>query len=94
MVFIKSQSSKYLWLLLALFLLFLAFFLNVFLGLDQREKPEQADVIIAAEGLPDRVYQGVELLLDGYATSDQLIVSPAKEENLSYYFDAGQKESS
>jgi len=77
------------WLLLALFLLFLPLFLNVFLGLDQGEAPEQLDVIIVAEGSSDRSYRGAELLSEGYSSSKQLIVSPATAINLSYYFNAG-----
>lgn len=89
MYFIKSELTKYSWLLLAFILLFFGLFFNIFTGLDQGEEPEQSDVIIVAEGAPDRAYKGVELLLDGYSTSKQLIVSPVTELNLPNYFDAG-----
>lgn len=91
MYFIKNKLSKYFWLLLAFILLCSTLIFNIFIGLDQGEVPEQSDVIIVVEGSSDRAYKGVDLLLDGYSTSDKLIVSPATEQNLPHYFAAGSE---
>jgi len=87
---IIKYVCKFRWILIAFSLLFLTLFFNIFIDLDQGEEPFQSDVIIVAESNNNnRAHKGVELLLNGYSISDQLVVSPATELNLPYYFDAG-----
>lgn len=71
-----------------LFLVFpLVLFLSIFVGLDQGQTPQPADVIIVAGGSPNRSYKAADLFLEGYA--DQIMESPITESILETYLYLG-----
>jgi len=71
-------------------LFFIISYRYIYMNLDVGQEPEKSDVIIVLEGsVPDRAYQGVDLLLDGYSSSDKIIVSPGTGWNLPFYTDRG-----
>lgn len=57
-------------------ILFAGLFLLTYLTLDAGQELVTADVIIVPEGQPERSKKAVELLKEGKATSDKIIVSP------------------
>lgn len=65
-----------------------AYMVFLYYNLDVGEIAHEADVIIVNEGVyQERAQKGAELLHEGYA--DQILVSPALDYSLEWYYDLG-----